>query len=707
MARRKDKFLDKDLLSEEDLARIQSRQTVKIPSEIPILPLRGTVVYPTMVIPLLVAREKSIQMINDVLDGDRIIGLVAQKNPEQEDPETNDIYRIGVAAQIIKMIKMPDDSIRIMIEGINRIRVKQFTQQSPYFKASIEIIHEKYKSSNRSDALVHNIKNSFKNIVSGSANLPKELGVIIQNISEAGKLADLIASSLMNTSLEERQEILEIADIEKRLERVFVLLNRELEILELGNKIQSQIKDEMDKAQKEYYLRQQMKALQKELGEGDDRTIEIEELTRKIEHADLPQEAAEAAYKELDRLKRMPPAAAEYTVSRTYLDWLIELPWSKSTVDNLDTKAVQKILDKDHFGLEKVKKRIVEYIAVRHLKTDMKGPILCFVGPPGTGKTSLGRSIARAMNRKFHRISVGGVRDEAEIRGHRRTYVGALPGRIIQGLRKAGSNNPVFMLDEVDKIGMDFRGDPASALLEVLDPEQNNSFSDHYLDVRFDLSKVMFITTANILETIPPALRDRMEVLYLSGYTPEEKTEIAKRHLIPRQLNEHGLTKKQLQFRKSALTKIIQSYTRESGVRNLEREISAIARAIAREVVEGRKDTAVIADSLVSKYLGPEKYISELDTRMQSPGVAIGLAYTPVGGEILFIEASAMPGKKSLTLTGHLGDVMKESAQAALSYIRSIAGKLSLKPDFYENTDIHIHVPEGAVPKDGPSAGVT
>ena len=685
---------------------LESGRKSEIPKTLPILPLRGTVIYPTMVIPLLVAREKSIQMINDALEGSRIIGLVAQKRPEDEDPIPKDIYRVGIAAQIIKMIKMPDDSVRIMIEGIDRIRVKRFTQKAPYFKASVISLPEFFKPSIKSDALIRNIRIMFKNIISNSPNLPKELGLIIQNITEPGKLADIIASSL-NLTIEERQEILEITDITERLEKVHLYLNREQEILELGNKIQTQIKDEMDKAQREYYLRQQMKALQKELGEGDDRTIEIDELNERIEKSGMPTEVKEVALRELDRLRRMPPAAAEYTVSRTYIDWLLELPWSKVTTDNLDTKAVQRILDRDHFGLDKIKKRIVEYIAVRHLKKDMKGPILCFVGPPGTGKTSLGKSIAGAMNRKFHRISVGGVRDEAEIRGHRRTYVGALPGRIIQGLRKAGSSNPVFMLDEVDKIGMDFRGDPASALLEVLDPEQNNSFSDHYLDVTYDLSRVMFITTANILETIPPALRDRMEVLRLSGYTIEEKIEIAKRHLIPRQLEDHGLSSKNLRFIPSAIRRIIQEYTREAGVRNLEREISAICRAVAREIVEGLKDPVNVSYKKVPNYLGPIKFFSELSTRTKNPGVSIGLAYTPAGGDILFVEATKMQGKKTLTLTGQLGDVMKESAQTALSLVRSLADSLGIEPDFFEKSDLHIHVPEGAVPKDGPSAGVT
>ncbi|HPQ40695.1 MAG TPA: endopeptidase La [bacterium] len=678
----------------------------EFPPVLPILPIRGTVVYPTMVIPLLVAREKSMQMIQEVLEGNRMLGLVAQKNPEQEHPDPEDIYSVGVVAQIVKMIKMPDDAIRIMIEAVCRIQIEEFITTEPYFSARINPVREVFRPSKRLDATARNVRELFNKLVAESANLPNELSMITQNITDPGKLADIITSGL-NLRLEERQEILEVFNVGQRLKKLNFILNRELEIQELGNRIQTQIRDEMDKSQKEYLIRQQMRALQKELGEGDDRTVEIEELTERIESANLPPEVYEAATKELDRLKRMPPAAAEYTVSRTYLDWILELPWNTSTEDRLDTRVVQKILDDDHFGLDKVKQRIVEYIAVRHLKSDMKGPILCFVGPPGTGKTSLGKSIARAMNRKFHRISVGGVKDEAEIRGHRRTYVGALPGRIIQGLRKAGSNNPVFMLDEVDKIGMDFRGDPASALLEVLDPEQNNTFSDHYLDVNFDLSRVMFITTANVLETIPPALRDRMEVLRLSGYTIEEKLEIASKHLIPRQLDEHGLNRGHLRFYKQAISRIIQDYTREAGVRNLEREISKICRATAREVVEGRTDTLIITPNQLRKFLGPPKFFSEIDTRTRRAGVAIGLAYTPHGGDVLFVEATRMPGKKQLILTGQLGDVMKESAQAALSYIRASAKSLGIDPDFYESSDVHVHVPEGAVPKDGPSAGVT
>ncbi|HEX15728.1 MAG TPA: endopeptidase La, partial [Deltaproteobacteria bacterium] len=506
--------------------------------------------------------------------------------------------------------------------------------------------------------------------------------------------------------VQEKQEVLETLDLKARLNKVHFILTREVQILELGNKIQSQVKEDIDRAQREYYLREQLKAIKRELGEVDEHTAEIKELKEKIEKAQMPEEARKAAEKELDRLSKMPPASAEYTVARTYLDWLIELPWAKSTEDNLDIANAKKILDEDHYDLEKVKKRILEYLAVRKLKRDMKGPILCFVGPPGVGKTSLGRSIARAMGRKFIRISLGGIRDEAEIRGHRRTYVGALPGRIIQGIKRAGTNNPVFMLDEVDKIGTDFRGDPASALLEVLDPEQNHAFSDHYIDVPFDLSKVMFITTANILDTIPPALRDRMEVLELPGYSDDEKLMIAKRHLIPKQLEEHGLTPDDLEFEDEAILGIIHSYTREAGVRNLEREIAAICRAVAKDVAEGKRGKVVVKKDMLHKFLGPEKYYPEVAERIFTPGIATGLAWTPTGGDIIFIEATKMKGEKGLTLTGQLGDVMKESAQAALSYVRSKAKELGIDEDFYSKTDIHIHVPAGAIPKDGPSAGV-
>jgi ATP-dependent Lon protease len=526
------------------------------------------------------------------------------------------------------------------------------------------------------------------------------------NVENPSVLTDLVASHL-SISLAEKEETLETVDLRKRMEKITRFLNREFETLELSQKIQSQIKEGMDKTHREYYLREQLKAIQKELGQEDEHTVEIQELRKRLAESNLPEEAYQAATRELDRLSRMPPAAAEYTVARTYLDWLLDLPWSISTPDSLDIRAAKEVLDEDHFDLEKVKKRILEYLAVRKLKTDMKGPILCLAGPPGVGKTSLGRSIARALGRKFVRISLGGVRDEAEIRGHRRTYVGALPGRIIQGLKKAGSNNPVFMLDEVDKIGADFRGDPAAALLEVLDPEQNFSFSDHYLDVPFDLSRVMFITTANILETIPPALRDRMEVLSLPGYTEEEKIAIAKTHLIPKQITEHGLESGQISFTDDTIRLIITSYTRESGLRNLDREIATICRGIARKVTEGDTTPVVITPEMVATFLGPIRYFAEVAERTATPGVATGMAWTPAGGEIIFVEVTKMPGRNNLILTGQLGEVMKESAQAALSYVRSHAEELGIARDFYEKLDLHIHVPAGAIPKDGPSAGVT
>jgi len=556
------------------------------------------------------------------------------------------------------------------------------------------------------EALMMNLKNLFQRAVELAPYLTTELGTMVSNIKSPSILADLIASNL-NISTTEKQGILETFDVRERLTKVHLFLNKEVQVLELGNKIQSQVKEDMDRTQREYYLREQLKAIKKELGELDEHSTEIKELREKIKKAKMPPDALAAAEKELDRLAKIPPASAEYTVARTYLDWLAELPWSETTEDNLDIDNAQKTLDEDHYDLEKVKKRILEYLAVRKLKADMKGPILCFVGPPGVGKTSLGKSIARTMGRKFIRISLGGVRDEAEIRGHRRTYVGALPGRIIQGIKKAGSNNPVFMLDEVDKIGMDFRGDPSSALLEVLDPEQNFSFSDHYIDVPFDLQKVMFITTANVLDTIPPALRDRMETLELPGYSEDQKMMIAKEFLIPKQINEHGLSSEFIEFDDAALQTVISSYTREAGVRNLEREIATICRGVAKDVARGIKEKVVIVPDNLHKFLGPVKFFPEVAERTSDPGVATGLAWTPTGGDIIFVEATKMRGEKGLTLTGQLGDVMKESAQAALAYVRSKAKELGIDEDFFGKNDIHIHVPAGAIPKDGPSAGIT
>jgi len=676
------------------------------PEEIAILPLKGGVVYPYAVMPITIGQERSIKLIDDALVKDKTIGIVSVKNTEVEVPSQEDLFSLGCLATILKMMKLPDDHMSVLIQGQSRIRVGEYTQTEPYLKAKIEVIEEQVEKDVKIEAQMVSIKNLFQRAVELSPHIPSEVGIMVMNMDDPRTLADLIASNF-NISVAEKQEILEIIDIKKRLERVTGILNKELQVLELGSKIQGELKKEMDKNQREYYLREQLKAIQRELGEEDERTVEVNELKERGKKAEMPQEVNQVAEKELDRLSKMPPSAAEYTVSRTYLDWLIELPWSVVTEDNLDIDEAQKVLEEDHYDLEKVKRRILEYLAVRKLKPDMKGPILCFAGPPGTGKTSLGKSIARALGRKFIRMSLGGVRDEAEIRGHRRTYVGALPGRIIQGIKKAGSHNPVFMLDEVDKIGADFRGDPSSALLEVLDPEQNFSFSDNYLEVPFDLSHVMFITTANILDTIPPPLRDRMEVLDLTGYTDEEKLMIAKKYLIPRQLDAHGLTSDNLSFEDGAIKAVISGYTREAGLRNLEREIATVCRGVAKEFAKGKKEVVNVSEKMLHSFLGPVKFFSDIAERTSVPGVATGLAWTPTGGDIIFIEATKMKGKKSLTLTGSLGDVMKESAQAALSYIRSKAKELNIAEDFFEENDIHLHVPAGAIPKDGPSAGVT
>jgi len=679
---------------------------VIIPDELPILPLRGTVLYPDLILPIMVGRKKSVKLIDDAMDSDRIIGVITQKRSEIEDPRETDLYSVGVAALILRMIRELDGSQRVIVQGVSRMKVKEYIQREPYYKARSEVIDEGLVQGVEIEALMMNLKNLFQRAVELAPYLTTELGTMVSNIKSPSILADLIASNL-NISTTEKQGILETFDVRERLTKVHLFLNKEVQVLELGNKIQSQVKEDMDRTQREYYLREQLKAIKKELGELDEHSTEIKELREKIKKAKMPPDALAAAEKELDRLAKIPPASAEYTVARTYLDWLAELPWSETTEDNLDIDNAQKTLDEDHYDLEKVKKRILEYLAVRKLKADMKGPILCFVGPPGVGKTSLGKSIARTMGRKFIRISLGGVRDEAEIRGHRRTYVGALPGRIIQGIKKAGSNNPVFMLDEVDKIGMDFRGDPSSALLEVLDPEQNFSFSDHYIDVPFDLQKVMFITTANVLDTIPPALRDRMETLELPGYSEDQKMMIAKEFLIPKQINEHGLSSEFIEFDDAALQTVISSYTREAGVRNLEREIATICRGVAKDVARGIKEKVVIVPDNLHKFLGPVKFFPEVAERTSDPGVATGLAWTPTGGDIIFVEATKMRGEKGLTLTGQLGDVMKESAQAALAYVRSKAKELGIDEDFFGKNDIHIHVPAGAIPKDGPSAGIT
>ena len=678
----------------------------KIPKSLPVLPLKDMIVFPLTVTPLVVAGENSIKLIDDSLAEDKMVGLFLENNPNREKGEKPELKEVGTVAVILKMLKFPDKTVRILVQGLKRIGITEITQYTPYLKGKIRTIEDIFKPSKEIDALKAALINNFSNLISKIPYLPEELQIMVMNIEDPGRIADLVASSL-NITLEEKQEIIETIDIKTRLEKVIGIVQKNLELLELGTKIQSEVQSELNKGQREYFLRQQLKAIQKELGEKDEKTSEIEELEKKIIEAKMPEAPEKEARRELDRLKAIPIESAEHTVVRTYLDWLVALPWSVSTEDNLDIVRAKTVLDEDHYDLEKVKERILEYLAVRQLKKDSKGSILCFVGPPGTGKTSLGKSIARALGRKFIRLSLGGVRDEAEIRGHRRTYIGALPGRIIQGVRNAGSNNPVFMLDEVDKIGMDFRGDPSSALLEVLDPEQNFSFSDHYLDVPFDLSRVMFITTANILDPVPPALRDRMEVLELLGYTEEEKLYIARKHLIPKQLAENGINDGNIAFNDNAIIGVISDYTREAGLRNLERELANICRKVAKKITEGKKEKVEVTRDILKDFLGNKKFFSEIAERTSEPGVATGLAWTPAGGDILFIECTKMKGNKSLTMTGQLGDVMKESAQAALSYLRSKAKQLEIDEDFFDNSDIHIHVPAGAIPKDGPSAGIT
>lgn len=684
-------------------------KNVKVPDVLPVLSLYNTVVFPHMTFPMEVMGERAINLVDEAMAGDRLIGLVMARQPFTEElPKPDDIHHTGTVVAILKMAKSGEEKAQLLMQGIGRFVIKDFVEGKSYLQATVELMEDREEAKGiKIEALMANLTGLFDRIVKLSPFLPQEFGVLAKSIREPGQLADMIAS-IINAEADEKQKVLETADVKKRLEMVTRLVNHQLEILELGNKIQTQVKTDMDKSQREYYLRQQLKAIKEELGEADDESkVEVEEYRKKIEEKNLPEEAKGEAERELTRLARMHPSSAEYTVASTYLDWITALPWHEHTEDNLDIKKARKILDEDHYGLEKAKKRIIEYLAVRKLKPDTKGPILCFAGPPGTGKTSLGTSIARALGRKFVRISLGGVHDEAEIRGHRRTYVGALPGRIIQGIRRSESNNPVFMLDEIDKLGSDFRGDPSSALLEVLDPEQNYSFVDHYLDVAFDLSHVMFITTANILETIPPALRDRLEVIELLGYTLDEKIKIAERYLIPRQIEANGLTSKQINFTAAAKKQIISGYTREAGVRNLEREIANICRGVASEIAQEEIKSATVKIRNLHKYIGPLKVTPEGKTRISKPGVAVGLAWTPVGGEILYIEATAMKGNKGLMLTGQLGEIMKESASAALSFIRSNAESLGIPSDFFENRDIHIHIPAGAIQKDGPSAGVT
>lgn len=679
-----------------------------LPDVMPILGMADIVVFPGMVVPLLVDSAPSIRLIDDVVAGNRFIGLALQRKPDVENPGPEDVWLHGCAGRVLKMLKFPDGTVRVLVEGLRRFKIKEFILQSPYLQAKIEVIKDIVEESVEMTALSRNAERVFQEVIKLSPALSEQIKIAALNTEEPGKLSDLIAANL-NLSLEERQHLLEINSVKERLTRLLPLLNRELEVVTLGSKIQNEVASSMSKSQRDFFLREQIRAIQRELGEGDPATAEANELREQIDKNQLPEEAKKVALKELDRLQQMPPAAGEYTMTRNYLDWIINLPWNKFTEDKLDLGAATRILNDQHFGLTKVKDRLLEFLAVIKLKQQLKGPILCLVGPPGVGKTSLGRSVADALGRKFGRISLGGMHDEAEIRGHRRTYIGAMPGRILQTLRRLESSNPVILLDEIDKIGSDFRGDPAAALLEVLDPAQNNTFTDHYLDLPFDLSRVLFITTANWLDPIHPALRDRLEVIELPSYTDEEKLQIARRHLVPRQLEEHGLKKKLVKFPDATLKKVIQEYTHEAGVRQLEREIAALTRKVARKIASQRHSPhpVLVTPEELTDYLGPVRHIHEAAERITENGIAIGLAWTPVGGEILFIEATRMPGKGQLLLTGSLGDVMKESAQTALSYLRSQAKHLNIDLHDFEKNDIHIHVPAGATPKDGPSAGVT
>jgi len=681
---------------------------IEIPDNLPVLPVRDIVVFPYMILPLFVGREMSIKAIEYSLSSSKMVLLLTQKDLNIENPTPEDLFSVGTIALVMRMLKLPDGRVKILVQGLSKAKALKYEQTEPFFKALIEKIEDQKleKLTIEDEALVRNVRGQLEKAVSlGKSILPDIMGVV-ENIEEPGRLADLISSNI-GLKAEQSQEMLEISDPIKRLKRIGEVLSREIELLTVQQKIQSEARGEIDKTQREYFLREQLKAIQKELGDIDERAEEIREFRKKIEEAKMPEKVLKEAEKQLKRLEKMHPDSAEAGTVRTYLDWLVELPWSISTKDNLDIKAAEKVLNDDHYDLEKIKERILEYLSVRKLKEKMKGPILCFIGPPGVGKTSLGKSIARALGREFVRMSLGGVRDEAEIRGHRRTYVGALPGRIIQGIKTAGTNNPLFMLDEIDKIGMDFRGDPSSALLEVLDPEQNNTFADHYLAVPFDLSKVMFITTGNLMDTIPSPLRDRMEIIYLSGYTTEEKLGIAKNYLIPKQLDEHGISAKVLKITDHGLFNLISQYTREAGVRNLERQIANLCRKVAKKIAEGKDKVFLINAQNVSRYLGVPKFMPEEEIEKDEVGVSTGLAWTESGGDIIYVETTTMKGKGHLTLTGQLGDVMKESAQAALSYVRSKAETLGIKEDIFSKIDLHIHVPAGAIPKDGPSAGIT
>jgi ATP-dependent Lon protease len=688
----------------------QGEQTdaLTFPATLPVLPLKETVVFPESMTPLAIGQDRSVKLIEDVVSGERLLALITVRNEEADQPGWDDLYDVGTAAVVHKMIKVPDGTLRILVQGLRRIRLEGRTQTDPYLVGEFSEVPDVLEESREVEALTRNVQGLFARVIGLVPYLPEELQIAAANVEDPSALCNLVASTL-RLKPEEKQKLLELADVHARLREISAILNRELEVFELGSKIQSQVQEEMEKGQREFFLRQQLKAIQEELGEGDAEQAEINELRARFAEMDLPEEVQKAADRELARLEKLPAAAAEYGVIRTYLDWLVTLPWDKTTPDHLDLKRAKKVLDEDHFDLEKVKERILEYLAVSKLKNDLSGPILCFVGPPGVGKTSLGQSVARTLGRKFQRLSVGGVRDEAEIRGHRRTYIGAMPGTIIRAIRDAESLNPVVLIDEIDKMGADFRGDPASAMLEVLDPEQNKSFRDHYLDLPFDLSKVLFICTANTLDTIPSPLLDRMDVIHLSGYTEDEKFGIARKYLVPKQLEAHGLGGGRVTISDKALRLIIRAYTREAGVRNLERQIAAVLRKAAREVAEGKTKakTLRIDERRTRNWLGPRRFSGEVRKRTSEPGVATGLAFTAVGGDVLFIEATAYPGKGRLTITGQLGEVMQESAQAALSWVRSHAETLGVEPAWFTEHDIHIHVPAGAVPKDGPSAGVT
>ncbi len=696
------------MASEPTEQDIQNLKNQELPEHLPLLPVRDIVVFPYMVLPLFVGRDMSIKAIEAALAGNRMIFLATQKALDVENPKPEDIHTVGTIGVIMRMLKLPDERIKILVQGLSKAKVLDYIQAEPYYSVRIAKIPEA-KPPTRSleaEAVTRTVKEQLERIISLGKVMMPDVMVVIENLEDPGRLADMVVSNL-GLKVEVAQEVLEVEDPIARLKRVSEILAKEIEVLSMQQKIQAQAKGEMDKTQREYFLREQLKAIQKELGELDERGEEIAEFRKRIKESKMPDKVQKEADKQLKRLEKMHPDTAESATVRTYLEWMVELPWSKKSKDNLDIKAAAKVLNEDHYDLEKVKERILEYLAVRKLKDKMKGPILCFSGPPGVGKTSLGKSIARALGREFVRISLGGVRDEAEIRGHRRTYVGALPGRILQGIKQAGTANPVFMMDEVDKVGMDFRGDPSAALLEVLDPEQNHAFSDHYLGVPFDLSEVMFIATANLIDPILSALRDRMEIIEIPGYTEEEKVGIAQRFLIPRQFKEHGITDKHLCITEPALRQIVSHYTREAGVRNLEREIANIMRKVAKKVAEGKAKRFTASPANLHKYLGVPKFLPEAEQEKDEIGVATGLAWTETGGDVLYIEATVMKGKGQLTLTGHLGDVMKESAHAALSYVRSREKLLGIKPEIFSKTDIHIHVPAGAIPKDGPSAGIT